>query len=126
MRTIEQRVNEIEARMSVLENKLDIKQESSSKEWSSRLKYSDLLYKTIRNSGWSMREVARRCNISQSYLSLLCNGEAPPASDDVNQILGETLSQVTDIETDELIVAAYLEKIPTEILDKIMKRILVL
>ncbi len=121
MKSIEQRLTELEAKMITLENEINIKEKLPINKCLSKLKYSDLLYKTIRESGWSMREVARRCDISQSYLSLLCNGEAPPASDETNRVLGKVLSPVTDIEKDEFLIAAYLEKIPSEVLDKLLK-----
>lgn len=83
-----------------------------------------MLRVAITESGWSMREIARRCtkngvNLSQPYLSKLCTGEIPPASDKVNKILGNILSVVSSISEDDLLIAAYLEKIPDDILAKI-------
>lgn len=93
------------------------------------MNYQELLNTAVKDSGWSMREIAKRCtknglNISQSYLSQLCKGDAPPASDKVNRMLGNVLSVVTSIDPDDLIIAAYREKIPPDILEKLKEDIL--
>ncbi|WP_407270003.1 hypothetical protein [Radiobacillus sp. PE A8.2] len=90
------------------------------------MNYHEMLKLAIKESGWSMREIARRCtedgvNLSQPYLSKLCTGEIPPASDKVNKILGKILSVVSDISKDDLLVAAYVEKIPADVLKKLKK-----
>jgi transcriptional regulator with XRE-family HTH domain len=86
--------------------------------------YHEMLKVAVKESGWSMREIARRCtkngvNVSQPYLSKLCTGEMAPASDKVNKVLGKVLSVVSNISEDDLIIAAYLEKIPEDILEKL-------
>lgn len=88
------------------------------------MNYHALLTHHINKSGWSMREISRRCkerdvNVSQSYLSQLCRGVVNPASDKVNKELGNVLSIVTDIEPNELVIASYKMKIPVEILELI-------
>jgi transcriptional regulator with XRE-family HTH domain len=86
--------------------------------------YHELLKKAVGESGWSMREISRRCKekgvgLSQGYLSQLCRKEVPPASDKANTALGEVLSLVTDLKPEELIVASYREKIPSDVLEVI-------
>ncbi|OME23386.1 hypothetical protein [Paenibacillus odorifer] len=89
------------------------------------MSYKKILSRSIKESGWSMREIARRCtnkgvNLSQGYLSKLINEDIPPASDKINLVLGEVLSPVTSIEFDELYIEAYKDRIPKRVLDKLL------
>lgn len=87
-------------------------------------KYHMILKSAVKESGWSMREISRRCkkigvSLSQSYLSKLCTGEVPPPSDKLNVVLGELLSTVSSVTKDKLLVAAYKERIPEAVLQKL-------
>lgn len=84
------------------------------------MRYHALLEKYISESGLSLRKIAGLCNkkglgINYSYISKLKNNALPPASDKVNKILAEVLGG----NPEELIVAAYREKIPANILKKL-------
>ena len=84
--------------------------------------YKEILKEAISNSGKSLNLITKECyvkglNISSSYLSRLQNGKMPPASDKANKIVAE----VINIDADKLILAAYREKIPPEILKKLAK-----
>lgn len=75
--------------------------------------YKDILSKTIKNSGLSLREISARCsslglNITPSYISQLQNGKLPPPSEDVSNIL----AKVCNIDSTELILEGYMEKAP--------------
>lgn len=74
-----------------------------------------------------MREISRRCNgrgvkVSSVYISQLCNGKLPPASDKINKVLEEVLGIVSDLKKDELKIAAYVERIPEDVLTAIMQQ----
>ncbi|WP_075982607.1 helix-turn-helix domain-containing protein [Bacillus massilinigeriensis] len=89
--------------------------------------YHLILKSAVKESGWSMREISRRCkkngvSLSQPYLSKLCTGEVPPPSDKLNKVLGELLSTVSSVTKDELLVAAYIERIPKEVLQKLKEK----
>lgn len=86
--------------------------------------YQEILKRGIKESGWSMREIARRCTnggvkVSQGYLSKLCNEDIPPASDPINKALGQLLSQVSNIDPDSLYISAYRKRIPADVLTKL-------
>lgn len=57
-------------------------------------------------------------DISASYICKLQNGKQPPASDNVNRALAKVLG----IDEEEFVLAAYQEKIPTDVLNMLMKR----
>ncbi|MED4353631.1 helix-turn-helix transcriptional regulator [Schinkia azotoformans] len=83
--------------------------------------YSELLTEYIENSGLSYAEIVLRVskkgiNIHKSYISKLKNGTKPPATDDLNRAIAE----VTGGDPEELIVAAYLEKAPEEVKDRLL------
>lgn len=91
------------------------------------MNYHELLKYAIDKSGLSHREIVRKCaeeglDISQSYLSLLSRGDASPASDKINGILGKVLSTITDINPDDLIIASYRHKIPADVLAKLHEK----
>lgn len=86
-----------------------------------------MLKYAVSESGWSMREVARRCtssgvNLSQGYLSRLINDSIPPASDPINKALGKVLSPVSNIDPDALYIEAYKERIPSDVLTRLLSR----
>lgn len=82
--------------------------------------YHKILRKAVQESGLSMREICRRCTdqgvkVSQGYLSQLCRDGSSPASEKVNNILAKVLN----IDADKLLVAAYREKVPAAVLEKL-------
>lgn len=90
--------------------------------------YHEILDNAIKKSKISMRTLcrlsaAKGVPISQGYLSQLCRGEVPPASDKINLSLGNILAEITDVNAEEILVAAYRERIPPEILKKLLNTI---
>lgn len=84
------------------------------------MKYREMLSFLIRNSGKNLKEIAEQCqlhgvSIDASYISKLQTGKKPPASDKLNRVLSEVLGG----NLDELIVAAYREKIPANVLKRL-------
>ena len=72
-------------------------------------------------SGLSLSQIARRLekngiNIDKSYLSKLQNGKITPAGERINDAIAEVLG----IDKLELKVAAYREKIPKDVLEKLL------
>lgn len=85
-----------------------------------QLRYHKILNQAILISEKSLDQIAKECfmqgiNITQSYLSKLQNQKTPPASDKVNNIL----EKVLNLNNDELLIAAYKERIPDNILSKL-------
>ncbi|MDB5053255.1 MAG: peptidase and domain protein [Bacilli bacterium] len=81
------------------------------------MKYSELLKQKIKESGISVRKISKLCNehgvpVTQSYISILSNGTAPPASDRVNKVLVRVLSDHTDLSLAELRTAALKGRLP--------------
>lgn len=78
------------------------------------MSYSDFLAKTIKESGYSLRNIATLCEkkynvpITASYLSKLQNGGQTPASEKVN----EAIAKVCRINPDDLLFEAELERAP--------------
>lgn len=78
------------------------------------MSYSDFLAKTIKESGYSLRNIAslceKKCNvkITASYLSKLQKGGQTPASEKVN----EAIAKVCRINPDDLLFEAELERAP--------------
>jgi len=86
-----------------------------------KVKYSELIRKAIELSDLSLSQICRRLrvfgvNIDKAYLSKLQNNKIPPAGDRINDAIAELLS----IDPLELKTAAYLEKIPNDVLEKIL------
>lgn len=82
--------------------------------------YREILREAINKSGKSLDLIAKECfvggfNVTTSYLSKLQNGKKSPASDKVNNILAKVLN----IDADKLLVAAYREKVPAAVLEKL-------
>jgi transcriptional regulator with XRE-family HTH domain len=79
-----------------------------------------LLKKSIAAADLSLSQICRRLkihglNTNKTHLSKLQNGKLPPAGDKLN----EALAQVLEIDPIDLKTAAYKEKIPPEILEKL-------
>lgn len=82
--------------------------------------YQEIIKEAITRSGKSLSFISRKCfmegaNISPSYLSKLQSGKISPASDKINCILAKVLN----LDTEELLVAAYKKKIPAAVLKKL-------
>lgn len=83
--------------------------------------YIEILRKSINASDLSLSQIARRLekkgvNIDKSYLSKLQNGKIAPAGEKINDAIAEVLG----IDKLELKVAAYREKIPQDVLEKLI------
>ncbi|WP_028590313.1 helix-turn-helix domain-containing protein [Paenibacillus massiliensis] len=88
------------------------------------MKYSTLLKHSIEKKSLSLGEVAERLKLigqrtNKAYISKLQNGKIPPAGDKLNDALAEVL----EIDPVELKAAAYLEKIPPDVLKRMNKPI---
>ena len=86
------------------------------------MKYADILSKYIKNSGLSLREIARRVKlenvrIDSSYISKLQSGQAAPPSEE----LSTALASVTGGDPTELILSGYMERAPKEVRDLLSK-----
>jgi hypothetical protein len=84
-----------------------------------------MLSDAIVSSGWTYGQITEKCKkrggkISRSYLSKLCTGNMPPASDEVNKILVEVLSPVAKITYTQLAVAKYKEVVPKDIIEALV------
>ncbi|WP_052309227.1 hypothetical protein [Paenibacillus polymyxa] len=84
-------------------------------------KYSDLLANSIKSSGLKLDKICTLIGditgneLTKHYLSKLQNGKTSPASDKLN----DALANVLNIDPIELKAAAYLEKIPPEVLKRL-------
>ena len=86
-----------------------------------KVRYTEILKANIMASDLSLSQIARRLekngiNIDKSYLSKLQNGKIPPAGERINDAIAEVLG----IDKLELKVAAYREKIPKDVLEKLL------
>ncbi|RJX40962.1 XRE family transcriptional regulator [Paenibacillus pinisoli] len=84
------------------------------------MRYVEMLNEAISKNNLSLSEITNRLEdmnvkIDRSYLSKLRSGNKPPASDRVN----EALAQVLNVDPLKLKVAAYHEKIPSDVLEKL-------
>jgi transcriptional regulator with XRE-family HTH domain len=84
------------------------------------LKYSVLLSNAIQDKNYSLSDLANKLEefdvkIDKGYLSKLRSGTKSPASDRVN----EALAKVLNIDPLELRIAAYKEKIPDDVLERL-------
>ncbi|MEH7108229.1 XRE family transcriptional regulator [Bacillus sp. JJ1764] len=82
--------------------------------------YSELLKSAIINADLSLAQISRRLKrigfkADKGYLSKLQNGKTAPAGDRLN----EGLALILNVDPLELKAAAYREKIPTEVLQKL-------
>jgi transcriptional regulator with XRE-family HTH domain len=84
-------------------------------------RYSDILSEAIEKSGLKLYKICEKVgdivgnSPSIHYISRLQNGKNPPAGDELNQ----ALATVLEIDPIEFKAAAYLEKIPDDVLEKI-------
>jgi transcriptional regulator with XRE-family HTH domain len=87
------------------------------------MKYSEILSNAISESGLKLDKIAEMVGgltgsmTTKNYLSRLQNGKTPPAGDKLN----EALAQILEIDPLDLKTAAYQEKIPADVLEKIKK-----
>ncbi|MGR6127893.1 hypothetical protein PPOLYM_03501 [Paenibacillus polymyxa] len=84
------------------------------------MKYSDLLKEYIKKSRLTLEEICSRLekeglSMSREHLSRLQNGKTPPTSDELNR----AIAKVTGGDAEELIMAAYIEKAPDFVKQKI-------
>ncbi|WP_168121924.1 helix-turn-helix transcriptional regulator [Paenibacillus sp. HB172176] len=84
------------------------------------MRYAELLNNLITKNNLSLTELAKRLEIMDvkidtGYLSKLRSGNKAPASDRIN----EALARVLNIDPLELKIAAYKEKIPNDVLNKL-------
>lgn len=88
----------------------------------SELKYSDMLKKGIRNSGYSLSQISiqlkkNQLKLDRALLSKMQHGKYPPAKDEVNVALAELL----DLESKEFRLAAAKETLSPELFDLISR-----
>lgn len=84
------------------------------------MRYCDMLRTGITTVDLSLSQICRRLkqkgvNANKSYLSKLQRGSCPPASDKLNEVLSEVLG----IDSVEFKTAAYIEKLPPEVVERI-------
>lgn len=83
--------------------------------------YAEILFSAITESGLKLEKIAELIGRltgsppSREYISKLQNGKTSPAGDKLN----DALAKVLDIDPVELKVAAYREKIPADVLEKL-------
>jgi len=82
------------------------------------MSYSDILSKLIKESNLSHKEISEKCKyfgkpIDPSYISKLVNGKIAAPSDELTKVI----SKVLGIDEQKLILEAYLDKAPKELLD---------
>lgn len=75
--------------------------------------YKDTLSRIIKDSGLSLREIAKRCekkgiSITPSYISQLQTGKLNPPSEEVSKAIAE----VCKVDPIDLIIEGYIEKAP--------------
>jgi len=80
--------------------------------------YKELLSEIIKKSGLSLREISKRCEslgvpITPSYISQLQTGKLPPASEENSR----ALAKVCGYFEDKLVLEAYLENAPHQVLE---------
>lgn len=86
------------------------------------MRYSNILSNAVNASGLSYQQVADKCKlqgnrITRFYISKLCTGYKPPASDEVNRTLAKVLSPYCeDLTYEKLAVAKYKEIIPVDVM----------
>jgi len=85
--------------------------------------YSEILRSAIRESGLRSEKILSELEAmtglrpTPEYLSRLKNGKGSPASDKLNI----ALAKVLNIDPDELLAAAYREKVPPNVLKRMLK-----
>lgn len=84
-------------------------------------RYSVMLSEAIEKSGLKLTKIAEKAGElcgkepTMHYLSKVKNGKSPPAGDELNI----ALAQVLGMDPTELRAAAYREKIPNDVLQKL-------
>lgn len=61
------------------------------------MRYANILSNAIAESGMTYSQISMKCELkgkklSRAYLSLLCTGHKPPATDETNKVLSSVLS----------------------------------
>lgn len=84
------------------------------------MNYSDILREAIERADLTLAQISRRLQAyglktNKAQLSKLQNGKMPPAGDKLNEALADLLN----IDPIEFKAAAYREKIPAEVLEKL-------
>lgn len=80
------------------------------------MRYANILSNAIAESGLTYSQISLKCEqkgkkISRAYLSLLCTGHKPPATDETNKVLSSVLSS---LDYNEITVAKYREVLSPE------------
>lgn len=80
------------------------------------MRYANILSNAIAESGMTYSQISMKCEsrgkkMSRAYLSLLCTGHKPPATDEANKVLASVLSTLN---FKELTVAKYKEILSPE------------
>ncbi|WP_138756455.1 XRE family transcriptional regulator [Paenibacillus sinopodophylli] len=86
------------------------------------MKYSELLKNSIKKEKLTLNEISEQLEnlgrkTNKIYISKLQNGKLPPASDNLNDVLAKILN----IDPIELMTAAYREKIPPDVLKRLVQ-----
>ncbi|WP_379136065.1 XRE family transcriptional regulator [Paenibacillus sp. sgz500958] len=87
------------------------------------MRYSELLKQSIKREKLTLNEISERLDefgrkTNKIYISKLQNGKLPPASDNLN----DALAKILNIDPIDLMAAAYLEKIPVKVLQRIISK----
>lgn len=85
------------------------------------MRYANVLTDAIATSRLTYQQVADKCkihgtSITRFYISKLCTGAKPPASDEVNHALATVLAPYSGISYEALAIAKYKEIIPSDVL----------
>ncbi|MDT9720446.1 hypothetical protein QVE09_16120 [Paenibacillus sp. ClWae2A] len=80
------------------------------------MRYANILSNAIAESGMTYSQISMKCELkgkklSRAYLSLLCTGHKPPATDETNKVLASVLAS---LDFRELTVAKYREVLSPE------------
>lgn len=85
------------------------------------MKYANILSDAVIESKMTYSQIVDKCKrkgakLSRSYISKLCTGQMPPASDELNKVLADVLSPSSDL-YQRIAVAKYKEIIPGDVLE---------
>lgn len=91
------------------------------------MRYANILSNAITESGMTYSQISLKCqrkngHISRTYLSQLCTGKKPPASDEMNKILVDVLSPLANISYEDLVFSKYTEILSPEVVNIILNR----
>jgi len=89
--------------------------------------YREILSDAVVSSEWTYAQISEKCrlkgvSVSRSYLSKLCTGHMTPASDEVNNVLSQVLSDDPEVFYRELSVAKYRQLVPKDVLEAMASR----